>query len=73
MRNDSINTFSDFLTSFNGYRKKRKIVKDEKKLHGANEDNRYIATNGLTTVNVGTDNICPVTIINFEQNIYWQY
>ena len=32
MRNDSINTFSDFLTSFNGY---RKIVKDEKKLHGA--------------------------------------
>ena len=35
MRNDSINTFSDFLTSFNGYRKKRKIVKDEKKLHGA--------------------------------------
>ena len=23
-----------FLTSFNGYRKKRKIVKDEKKLHG---------------------------------------
>ena len=35
MRNDSINTFSDFLTSFNGYRKKRKIVKDEKKLRGA--------------------------------------
>ena len=39
MRNDSIidsiNTFSDFLTSFNGYRKKRKTVKDEKKLHGA--------------------------------------
>ena len=35
MCNDSINTFSDFLTSFNGYRKKRKIVKDEKKLHGA--------------------------------------
>ena len=35
MRNDSINTFSDFLTSFKGYRKKRKIVKDEKKLHGA--------------------------------------
>ena len=34
MRNDSINTFSDFLTSFNRYRKKRKIVKDEKKLHG---------------------------------------
>ena len=34
MCNDSINTFSDFLTSFNGYRKKRKIVKDEKKLHG---------------------------------------
>ena len=33
MRNDSINTFSDFLTSFNGYRKKRKIVKDKKKLH----------------------------------------
>ena len=30
MRNDSINTFSDFLTSVNGYRKKRKIVKDEK-------------------------------------------
>ena len=25
----------DFLTSFNRYRKKRKIVKDEKKLHGA--------------------------------------
>ena len=25
----------DFLTSFNGYRKKRKIVKDKKKLHGA--------------------------------------
>ena len=35
MRNDSINTFSDFLTSFNGYRKKRKTVKDEKKLRGA--------------------------------------
>ena len=35
MRNDLINTFSDFLTSFNGYRKKRKIVKDEKKLHGS--------------------------------------
>ena len=35
MRNDSINTFSDFLTLFNGYRKKRKIVKDEKKLHDA--------------------------------------
>ena len=35
MCNDSINTFSDFLTSFNGYRKKRRIVKDEKKLHGA--------------------------------------
>ena len=35
MRNDSINTFSDFLTSFNRYRKKRKTVKDEKKLHGA--------------------------------------
>ena len=38
MRNTSINTFfHDFLTSFNGYRKKRKIVKDEneKKLHGA--------------------------------------
>ena len=35
MRNDLINTFSDFLTSFNGYRKKRKkTVKDEKKLHG---------------------------------------
>ena len=29
------NTFRDFLTSFNGYRKKRKITKDEKKLHGA--------------------------------------
>ena len=27
--------FRDFLTSFNGYRKKRNIVKDEKKLHGA--------------------------------------
>ena len=24
----------DILTSFNGYRKKRKIVKDEKKFHG---------------------------------------
>ena len=35
MRNTSINIFRDFLTSFNGYRKKRKIVKDEKKLHGA--------------------------------------
>ena len=35
MRNDSINTFSDFLTSFNRYRKKRKTVKDEKKLHDA--------------------------------------
>ena len=35
MYNMSINTFSrDFLTSFNEYRKKRKIVKDEKKLHG---------------------------------------
>ena len=32
---NSINTFSDFLTSFNGYRKKGKIVKDEKKFHGA--------------------------------------
>ena len=36
MHNDSINTFfRDFLTSFNGYRKKRKIVKDEKKFRGA--------------------------------------
>ena len=36
MCNTSINTFFyDFLTSFNGYRKKRKIVKDKKKLHGA--------------------------------------
>ena len=32
MRNDLINTSSDFLTLFNGY---RKTVKDEKKLHGA--------------------------------------
>ena len=35
MCNNSINTFSYFLTSFNGYRKKRRIMKDEKKLHGA--------------------------------------
>ena len=36
MYSTSINTFfRDFLTSFNEYRKKRKIVKDEKKLHGA--------------------------------------
>ena len=35
MRNTSINTFRDFLTLFNGYRKTRKIVKDEKKLRGA--------------------------------------
>ena len=35
MRNNSINTFRDFLTSFNRYRKKRRIVKDEKKLRGA--------------------------------------
>ena len=36
MHNTSINTFFViFLTSFNGYRKKRKIVKDEKKFHGA--------------------------------------
>ena len=37
MRNTLINTFFyDFLASFNynGYRKKRKIGKDEKKLHG---------------------------------------
>ena len=41
MCNTSINTFfRDFLTSFNGYRKKRKIVKDdsEKKLHGAMDE-----------------------------------
>ena len=30
MRNNLINTFRDFLTSFNGYRKKRRIVKDER-------------------------------------------
>ena len=30
----SINTFHDFLTLFNRYRKKRKIMKDEEKLHG---------------------------------------
>ena len=34
MRNNSINTFRDFLISFNGYRKKTRIVKDEKKLRG---------------------------------------
>ena len=39
MRNTSINTFFyDFLTSFNGYRKKRKIVIDEKKFHGAMDE-----------------------------------
>ena len=28
MHNDSINTFSDFLTSFNGYRKKRRMKRN---------------------------------------------
>ena len=30
----AVSFFCDFLTLFNGYKKKRKIVKDEKKLYG---------------------------------------
>ena len=35
MRNTSINIFFRYLTLFNRYRKKRKVVKDEKEFHGA--------------------------------------
>ena len=46
-------------------------LKNNRKVN-TNDDNRYTATNGLTILNVGADNICLVMIINFAPNIYWQ-
>ena len=48
----------------NGLKNNRKV--------NTNDDNRYTATNGLTILNVGADNICLLMIINFVSNIYWQ-
>ena len=35
------------------------------------DDNTCITANGKLITNVGTDNICRVTIIHFAQKLFW--